>query len=209
MKKTQRETTLEIENLGKKSGTIDVSISNRIQEMEVRISGTENSIGHNYQRTRPSTILWSWYCVPLTRFPEVIRRSFIMDNTLETLAASAGLRRNIAGSGLNQNGSQPLVWWGSSVSVPAGTRPSSILWRWCCIPLTRDPEVSLRFWGLESTLQPLEASLELRSKMAGVDKNGLICILLHANCQLNQHHLLKMLSFPLDGLSPLSKIKWP
>ena len=31
MKKTQRETTLEIENLGKKSGTIDRSISNRIQ----------------------------------------------------------------------------------------------------------------------------------------------------------------------------------
>jgi hypothetical protein len=30
IKKTQRETTLEIETLGKKSGTIDVSISNRI-----------------------------------------------------------------------------------------------------------------------------------------------------------------------------------
>jgi hypothetical protein len=34
MKKTQRETTLEIETLEKKPGTIDVSISNRIQEME-------------------------------------------------------------------------------------------------------------------------------------------------------------------------------
>ena len=44
MKKTQRETTLEIETLGKKSGTIDVSISNRIQEMEERISGAEDSI---------------------------------------------------------------------------------------------------------------------------------------------------------------------
>ena len=31
IKKTQSETTLEIENLGKKSGTIDRSISNRIQ----------------------------------------------------------------------------------------------------------------------------------------------------------------------------------
>jgi hypothetical protein len=30
MKKTQSETTLEIETLGKKFGTIDVSISNRI-----------------------------------------------------------------------------------------------------------------------------------------------------------------------------------
>jgi hypothetical protein len=46
MKKTQRETTLEIEILGKKSGTIDMSISNRIQEMEERISGAEDSIGN-------------------------------------------------------------------------------------------------------------------------------------------------------------------
>ena len=44
LKKTQRETTLEIETLGKKSGTIDASISNRIQEMEERISGAEDSI---------------------------------------------------------------------------------------------------------------------------------------------------------------------
>ena len=34
---------LEIETLGKKSGTIDVSISNRMQEMEERISGAEDS----------------------------------------------------------------------------------------------------------------------------------------------------------------------
>ena len=44
MKKTQRETTLEIENLGKKPGTIHASISNRMQEMEERISGAEDSI---------------------------------------------------------------------------------------------------------------------------------------------------------------------
>jgi hypothetical protein len=43
MKKTQRETILEIEILRKKSGTIDVSISNRIEEMEERISGAEDS----------------------------------------------------------------------------------------------------------------------------------------------------------------------
>jgi chromosome segregation ATPase len=42
--KSQRETTLEIENLEKKSGTIDVNISNRIQDMEERISGAEDSI---------------------------------------------------------------------------------------------------------------------------------------------------------------------
>jgi chromosome segregation ATPase len=44
IKKSQREKTLEIENLGKKSGTIDTSISNRIQAMEERISGAEDSI---------------------------------------------------------------------------------------------------------------------------------------------------------------------
>ena len=44
IKKTQSEKTLEIETLGKKSGTIDATISNRIQEMEERISGAEDSI---------------------------------------------------------------------------------------------------------------------------------------------------------------------
>jgi methyl-accepting chemotaxis protein len=44
IKKTQRKMTLEKEILGKKSGTIDGNISNRIQEMEERISGVENSI---------------------------------------------------------------------------------------------------------------------------------------------------------------------
>ena len=43
IKKTQSETALEIETLGKKSGTIDTSISNRIQEMEERISSAEDS----------------------------------------------------------------------------------------------------------------------------------------------------------------------
>jgi hypothetical protein len=44
MKKTQRKTILERETLGKKSGTTHVSISNRIQEIEERISGAEKSI---------------------------------------------------------------------------------------------------------------------------------------------------------------------
>jgi uncharacterized coiled-coil protein SlyX len=44
IKKTQSVATLEIETLGKKSGTIDVNISNRIQEMEERISGAEDFI---------------------------------------------------------------------------------------------------------------------------------------------------------------------
>jgi hypothetical protein len=44
IKKIQSEATLEIETLGKKSGIIDASIRNRIQEMEERISGAGVSI---------------------------------------------------------------------------------------------------------------------------------------------------------------------
>ena len=44
IKKTQSKATLEIEYLGKKSGTIDASISTRIQDMEERMSGAEDSI---------------------------------------------------------------------------------------------------------------------------------------------------------------------
>jgi uncharacterized protein YoxC len=44
IKEHTSETTLMIETQGKKSGTIDSRIINRIQEMEERISGTEDSI---------------------------------------------------------------------------------------------------------------------------------------------------------------------
>ena len=44
IKKSQRETTLEIENLGKKLGAIDASITNRIQEMEEKVSVADDSI---------------------------------------------------------------------------------------------------------------------------------------------------------------------
>jgi hypothetical protein len=44
IKKTQRETTLEIEILGKKSGIIDASINNRIEEMEEKNSGAKDSV---------------------------------------------------------------------------------------------------------------------------------------------------------------------
>ena len=43
-RETKREITLKIEILGKKSGNIDASISNRIQQMEEKISGAEDSI---------------------------------------------------------------------------------------------------------------------------------------------------------------------
>ena len=52
MKKTQRETTIEIETLRKKPGTIDASISNRIGEMEERISGAEESIENRTQQSK-------------------------------------------------------------------------------------------------------------------------------------------------------------
>jgi methyl-accepting chemotaxis protein len=44
IKESQRETTLEIENLGKKSGAIDAYITNRIQDVEERITGAEDII---------------------------------------------------------------------------------------------------------------------------------------------------------------------
>ena len=44
IKKSQKKTTLEIENLGKKSGAVDASITNRIQKIEERISNTEDTI---------------------------------------------------------------------------------------------------------------------------------------------------------------------
>ena len=44
VKKSQMEATLEMVNLGKRSGATDASIINRIQEIEERISGTEDTI---------------------------------------------------------------------------------------------------------------------------------------------------------------------
>jgi hypothetical protein len=44
IKNSQRETSLEIENLGKISGVIDANITNRIQETEERISGAGDTI---------------------------------------------------------------------------------------------------------------------------------------------------------------------
>ena len=44
IKKSQREITLEIKNLGKRSEVIYASITNKIQEIEERISGAEDTI---------------------------------------------------------------------------------------------------------------------------------------------------------------------
>ena len=50
IKKSQRETTLELENLRKRSGVTDLSITNKMQEIKKRISGAEDSI-ENIDRT--------------------------------------------------------------------------------------------------------------------------------------------------------------
>ena len=44
IKKTQTQAILEMENLGKRIGTTDTSITNRIRDMEERISSVEDII---------------------------------------------------------------------------------------------------------------------------------------------------------------------
>ena len=44
IKKTQIEATLEMENLGKRSETTDASINHRIQEIEEKISGVDDTL---------------------------------------------------------------------------------------------------------------------------------------------------------------------
>ena len=44
IKKAQMEANLEMENLGKRSGITDVSITNRTQEIEERIAGVEDTV---------------------------------------------------------------------------------------------------------------------------------------------------------------------
>jgi hypothetical protein len=52
IKKLQRQTSLEIENIGQKSGVIDASISNRIQKIEERISCAEDAIVNIEQQSK-------------------------------------------------------------------------------------------------------------------------------------------------------------
>jgi hypothetical protein len=81
------------------------------------------------------------------------------------------------------NGFQPLVGWGSFVPVPVGTRPSTILWSCCCIPLTHDPEVIPRSCCMEITLEPLSATAGLRRKMEGC---RILFVYWHCNMLENQ-----------------------
>ena len=51
IKKSQRETNMELENLGKRSGVIDTSITNRMQEIEGEITEAEDTI-ENIETTK-------------------------------------------------------------------------------------------------------------------------------------------------------------
>jgi hypothetical protein len=55
IKKSQRKTTLEIENLGQKSGTIDAGITNRIKEIKERISGAKDTIEDTDKTTKENS----------------------------------------------------------------------------------------------------------------------------------------------------------
>jgi hypothetical protein len=44
MKKTRTETILEMENIRKRTGSTDLSVINRVQEIEERISDVEDTI---------------------------------------------------------------------------------------------------------------------------------------------------------------------
>ncbi|KAL6093727.1 hypothetical protein STEG23_037213 [Scotinomys teguina] len=65
IKKTQSEGRLEIENLTKRTGTTDISKTNRMQEMEQRISDGEEKIDssvkeHSKQKSRNTKVLEIW-----------------------------------------------------------------------------------------------------------------------------------------------------
>ena len=51
-KKSQMEGTLEMENLGERSGATDANTTNRIQEIEERISGIEDPIEELTQQSK-------------------------------------------------------------------------------------------------------------------------------------------------------------
>ena len=61
IQKSQRKTTLEIENLGKRSGVIDASITNTIQEIKVRISDIEDTIEKNDTKVKETANTKSSY----------------------------------------------------------------------------------------------------------------------------------------------------
>jgi hypothetical protein len=86
-------------------------------------------------------------------------------------------------------------------------KTSTILWSWCCVPLTHDLEVFPRSCGMESTLEPLVASAGLRRNMVGVAPTGTdpprvnFCEHFSLSCSWLQHETLH---FPLKILTHIS-----
>jgi hypothetical protein len=76
----QSETTMEIANLEKRSRVIDVSITNRIQEIEERISGAEDTIENIVTAVRKCK---SVVCVPSETPLEKTKFSFVSGRQLE------------------------------------------------------------------------------------------------------------------------------
>jgi predicted nucleic acid-binding Zn-ribbon protein len=59
IKKSQREATLDMENLGNRSGVTDPKITNRIQEVEEKISFIEDTIEHIVTTIKENTKCYS------------------------------------------------------------------------------------------------------------------------------------------------------
>jgi hypothetical protein len=74
-KKTQSEAMLEIETLGKKSGTIDASISNRIQEREERITGADDTIENISTTIKENTICKKILTQNIQEIQDIMRRT--------------------------------------------------------------------------------------------------------------------------------------
>jgi prefoldin subunit 5 len=80
IKKSQRETTLELENLGKRSGVIDTSITNRIQGLEERISGAEDTIENIDTTLKETTKCKKLLTQNIQEIQDTMRRSKLKDN---------------------------------------------------------------------------------------------------------------------------------
>ena len=74
IKKSQRETSLEIENLGKRSGVIDVSTTNRIQETENRISSAEDIIENIDKTVKENAKIKKFLIQNIQEIQDIMRR---------------------------------------------------------------------------------------------------------------------------------------
>jgi hypothetical protein len=69
-----RETSLEIENLGKRSGAIKTSITNKIQEIEERISVTDDTIENIDTRTQENAKCKKFLTQNIQEIQETMRK---------------------------------------------------------------------------------------------------------------------------------------